>query len=186
MTGDKSIQDIAYFCLFLVITSFFYRFMLYGFGNKNLLLMRTTTIVVYFIIAIILFASIGVYIPYILEIITGKQHNNQDLNQNLVTYFIAIFASACLDLLLNLIDKDTRTKKLQILILILISIVVFAATATLLYYNLTGHKDKILGWLILGTLLSWLMWWIAHFKDEAFNPPTSTLGGNPNRTLNNG
>lgn len=149
-------------------------------------MVRTFTVIFYFILAIVIFASIGVYVPYIFESIKNKGHSLQDLNQNVVTYFIAIFASATLDLVLKLIDKNDYKKKLSILGLLILCILVVAATAYLLYCNANGSEDKIRAFLIIGIVLSYLMWWIAHYKDEVFNPPANALGGNPAKKLSNG
>lgn len=148
--------------------------------------MRTLTVIFYFSLAIILFAATGVVIPYVFEAIKHTPHSVQDLNQNIVTYFIAIFASASLDLVLKLIDKETAYKKVAILGLLLLCILVIGATAFLLYYNANGYKDELLKYLILGVLLSYVMWWVAHYRDEVFNPPVNSLGGNTDRPLRNG
>lgn len=147
--------------------------------------MRILTVIFYFIITIVIFASAGVVIPYIFESIRHVPHNSQDFSQNVVTYFIAIFASASLDLVLKFIDRESAQKKLLILGLLLICIIVVGLTALLLYYNANGSKDLI-KWLVIGTVVSYIMWWIAHFRDEVFNPPVNSLGGNPNKPLRNG
>lgn len=149
-------------------------------------MVRTFTVIFYFILAIVIFASVGVYVPYFFEAIKNKQHSLQDLNQNIVTYFIAIFASAALDLVLKFIDKNDYRKKLSILGLLILCIVVVAVTAFLLYLNANGSEKNIRGYLLLGIAMSYIMWWVAHYNDEVFNPPANALGGNPTKQLRNG
>jgi hypothetical protein len=147
--------------------------------------MRFLTVAFYFFLAIMVFASIGVFVPYIFEGMKNGTHNSLDFNQNLVTYYIAIFASASLDLILKLIDTNSADKKAKILGLVICCVVVFSTTFYILYQNVNGGQSKITVLLFIGVLIAWAMWWIAHYKDDMFNPST-TLGGDANRTLSNG
>ncbi len=148
-------------------------------------IIRVLTVALYFFLAIIFFGSFGVTIPYLFESIKGLEHSIIDLNQNIVTYYIAIFSCACLDFILKLIDKDSPYKKAKLLFLTTFCILVFTGTAFILYLNTNGYSGKIYWWLVLGVVISYIMWVVVHFKDDAFNP-TSTLGGDPSRSLNNG
>ncbi|MCZ4245459.1 hypothetical protein [Pedobacter punctiformis] len=84
-----------------------------------------------------------------------------------------------------MIDKESRSRKAVILALLIICILVVAGTAFLLYYNANGGQNGIKTYLSIGVILSFVMWWIAHYKDEAFNPPVSSLGGSTDKPLRN-
>ena len=131
--------------------------------------MRALTIILYFVLAIIIFASIGVTLPYCFETLKDGHHSIQDLNQNIVTYFIAIFVSASLDYILRLIDDQASHRKPVILLICLVNVIVFIMTAYILYTNAKGNIVEISGWSIIGVLISYIMWWIANFKKIVFN-----------------
>lgn len=147
--------------------------------------MRLITVIFYFIIAIIIFASFGVTIPFLFEIFQGKPHDFSSLNQNLVTYYIAIFTSSSLDLLLKYIDKDISYKKPVLLGISLINIAVITGTAFILYYNSIQVTSTVSLWIFGGIIISYVTWWCAHYKDDSFSPSAS-LGGSTNKSLKNG
>lgn len=147
--------------------------------------MRLITVILYFVVAIIVFASLGVTIPYVLETLKDGKHSIEGLNQNIVTYYIALFASASLDLILKFTDKNKSYKKPLILTLIVLNILVFGGTGYILYNNSKGIYKEIPFSIILGAIVSFIVWWWAHYEDDSFNP-TSSLGGNPNKSLSNG
>lgn len=147
--------------------------------------MRLITVILYFILAIIVFASIGVTLPYCFETFKGGAHSIESLNQNIVTYFIAIFVSASLDYILRLIDDQASHRKPAILFVCLINVGVFLMAAYILYTNSKGNVGSISGWSILGVLIAYLMWWIANIKNSSFDI-NSSLGGDTNKPLTNG
>jgi len=147
--------------------------------------MRLITVIFYFTIAIVIFGSFGVTIPYVFEIFQKEKHNISSLNQNLITYYIAIFTSSSLDLLLKYIDKDISYKKPVLLGISLINIAVIIGTAFVLYNNSTESISSVSIWIIIGILISYITWWIAHYKDDSFSP-SSSLGGASNNPLRNG
>lgn len=147
--------------------------------------MRFIIVILYFLLAIVVFASFGVSIPYIFESIKDGKHDIQGLNQNIVTYYIALFASASLDLILKIIDKDGPQKKPLILTTAMIILVVFSGTGYVLYQNSKGIYEEVPFLVIIGIITSFIIWWWAHYKDDSFSP-TSSLGGNPNKSLSNG
>lgn len=148
-------------------------------------MMRTFTIFLYFSLAIIIFASMGVTIPYFFETFKGEVHSMQALNQNIVTYFIAIFVSASLDYILKLIDKQEPNKKALILAVCIGNVAVFTMTGFILYKNSNGSINEISGWAILGVIISYLMWWITNFKNSAFDL-AEIIGGSTDKPLTNG
>jgi len=147
--------------------------------------MRLITVIFYFTIAIVIFGSFGVTIPYVFETFQKEKHNISSLNQNLITYYIAIFTSSSLDLLLKYIDKDISYKKPVLLGISLINIAVIVGTAFVLYNNSTKSISSVSIWILIGILISYITWWCAHYKDDSFSP-SSSLGGPSNKPLTNG
>jgi hypothetical protein len=147
--------------------------------------MRILTISLYFIFAIIFLASIGVSLPFIFDKINGEPNIIKNLNQNIVTYFIAILVSASLDYVMKVIDKEVSYKKLAILIVCIANTVIFFISALILYTNSKENSTSISYLAIMGILVSYIMWWIANYHNSAFNV-TAALGGNTNTPLQNG
>jgi hypothetical protein len=147
--------------------------------------MRILTISLYFIFAIIFLASIGVSLPYIFDYINKEPAITKNLNQNIVTYFIAILVSASLDYVMKLIDKDVSYKKIAILAVCITNTVIFFTSAYILYINSKGNLNSISFLAVMGIIVSYVMWWIANYHNSAFNI-TAALGGNTNTPLQNG
>lgn len=147
--------------------------------------MRILTISLYFIFAIIFLASIGVSLPFIFDYVNEDPAIIKNLNQNIVTYFIAILVSASLDYVMKLIDKNVSYKKIAILAVCITNTTIFFISAFILYTNSKGNLSSLSFLAIMGILVSYIMWWIANYHNSAFNV-ISTLGGNTNTPLQNG
>lgn len=147
--------------------------------------MRTWTVIIYFALAIILLASIGVSLPYIIDNVNNDPNLYRNLNQNIVTYFIAILVSASLDYVLKLFDDTVSYKKLAILLVGLGNLLVLSMAAYILYSNSKGSITKVSSLAILGVILAYIMWWITNYKNSAFNI-NAPLGGNAENPLTNG
>ena len=147
--------------------------------------MRILTISLYFFFAIIFLASIGVSLPYVFDYINDDPSITRNLNQNIVTYFIAILVSASLDYVMKLIDKDVSYKKIAILGVCITNTIIFFISAFILYINSKGNLNSISFLAIMGIVVSYIMWWIANYHNTAFNV-TSALGGSTNTPLQNG
>jgi hypothetical protein len=139
--------------------------------------MRIATIIFYFILAIVTFASIGIWLPAIFEGAMDGAYSNKGLIQNFVTYYVAILVSSSLDYILKLIDAETEGKKLFIIMVTLFNVIVLGATAFVLYFNLHTPLGVPLIYVIFGVIASFIMWWIANFKNKHFDPSVA-LGGN--------
>jgi membrane protease YdiL (CAAX protease family) len=150
--------------------------------------MRFFTILFYFLLAIVFMSSIGVSLPYIFDNMNNDVNIIKNLNQNIITYFIAILVAASLDIFLNLIDKNASYKKLVMLILVIINIGATVGISFVLYKNSKNELTDISYYAIAGIILSYMMWWFANYKNPNFDVTNanSTLGGNPDRTLTNG
>jgi undecaprenyl pyrophosphate phosphatase UppP len=133
-------------------------------------------------------SSIGVSLPYIFDNMNNDVNIIKNLNQNIITYFIAILVAASLDIFLNLIDKNASYKKLVMLILVIINIGATVGISFVLYKNSKNELTDISYYAIAGIILSYMMWWFANYKNPNFDVTNanSTLGGNPDRTLTNG
>lgn len=147
--------------------------------------MRLITIFIYFILAIAIFSSFGITIPYCIESMQNVKHSFASLNQNIVTYFIAILASASIDYILKLLDKEVWYRKTAILVVVLCNVLIVGMTFFILYQNTIGIVSTISGWAIFGVILSYIMWWIANYGNTSFNL-NAPLGGSADKPLRNG
>ena len=116
---------------------------------------------------------------------SNKSHSIVDLIQNVVTYFIAIYASSCVDLILKLLDKTVSYRKLAIILIIFSVVGVLVLTIYILHWNSASNFPWLIKWLAIGVAVSWLIWWLAHYSDDAFNP-NGALGGTTQKKLSNG
>ena len=150
--------------------------------------MRFITITLYFIFAIVFLSSIGVSLPYIFDSINESPDIIKNLNQNLITYIIAILVSASLDYVLQLIDKNVAYKKVGILTIIIVNTIALITISIVLYKNSNNQLTELSGLAILGIIIAYIMWWIANYKNSNFDisDASSTLGGNPEKPLPNG
>ena len=147
--------------------------------------MRFFTITSYFIFAIIILASIGVSLPLVFDSLNNDPNLTRNLNQNLVTYFIAIMVSASLDYIMKLIDQEVSYRKLVILIVCIGNTLIFLISAYILYQNGKSKIPSFSSLSIFGILASYIMWWVANYNNSAFNI-NSVLGGNTEKPLANG
>jgi hypothetical protein len=145
---------------------------------------RIATAFGYFILAIVFFGGLGITIPFVIEIFKGHGHNIQDASQNFITYYIALFASAWLDLVLKILDKEDTNKKPKIVWLLVFVITFSIVTACFLIANNNGATG-IFPWVLGSTIFSWIFWYLVHARDQAFNP-ANPLGGNTSKPLTNG
>ncbi|MCU0436019.1 MAG: hypothetical protein MUC87_21360 [Bacteroidia bacterium] len=146
--------------------------------------MRVAIVILYFILAIIICASIGIWLPYIFELIKDGKHSKESMIQNIATYFLAIFFSAALDYFLKIMDKNDSGKKLKILILLIVIVIILFLSGCILYKNLHGQSVEVLGFSIFGVVASYIMWWVVNYSNSNFDP-TSSIGGDPQKPLNN-
>jgi hypothetical protein len=147
--------------------------------------MRLWTIIFYFALAIIFLGSLGVTLPYIFDNVNSDPNLYKNLNQNMVTYFIAILVSASLDYVMRLIDETVTYKKLAILVVCSANILALLMAAYILYHNSKGIAKEISGLAFLGVVLAYVMWWISNYKNSAFNI-SGPLGGDAEKPLTNG
>jgi len=150
--------------------------------------MRFITITLYFIFAIVFLSSIGVTLPYIFDTINNSPDTVKNLNQNLITYIIAILVSASLDYVLKLIDQNVSYKKVGILTIVIINTVALITVSIVLYKNSNNQLTELSTLAIIGIIVAYIMWWIANYKNSNFDisDASSTLGGNPQKPLTNG
>lgn len=146
--------------------------------------MRIWTIIFYFVFAIMFLASIGVILPLVFDNINKDSNLTKNLNQNIVTYFVAILVSASLDYVMRLIDDNVPYRKLAILGVCIVNTALLLLSTYILYKNSKSTIEGISVWAIGGVVVSYIMWWIANFKNSAFNI-NATLGGNAENPLKN-
>lgn len=144
--------------------------------------MDNLTKILYFILAIVLLASIGVTVPVILDYINNSPDILKNLNQNLITYYIAIFVTSSLDIVIKLFDVNEKPEKKPIFLGIAIfNIILLVGSSFLIAYN----KNSISYFVILGVILSYIIWWLCNYDNENLKAESS-LGGNPKKEPKNG
>ena len=149
------------------------------------MLMKRLTAILYFFFAIVFLASLGVTLPGVIDAMSDDANFVKNLNQNLVTYFIAILVSASLDYVLKLMDEGVIYKKPAIITVCIVNVAVLITMGFVLYHNSKGRYDGVSIWVIIGTLISYIMWWITNHNNPAFDANAS-LGGSTDRKLQNG
>jgi hypothetical protein len=147
--------------------------------------MKTFLVSLYFVIAIVIFGSIGVTIPYVLDDINNEENIIQNLNQNLITYYIAIFLTTSIDYFMKLIDETGNKKKIKLLILVLLNIIIISFTIYRMYKNSKYKIDYIPFISIMCLIITYVGWWIANYKNPSLDPNNS-FGGSTNKPLTNG
>jgi hypothetical protein len=147
--------------------------------------MKTFVVSLYFIIAIVIFGSIGVTIPYILDDIHGEKNILSNLNQNLITYYIAIFLTTSIDYFMKLVDESGNRKKMKLLILVLLNILIISLTIYSMYKNAKYKFDYVSLISIICLLITYTVWWIANYKNPTLDPNDS-FGGSTSKPIING
>ena len=94
--------------------------------------MRVGTIICYFLFAIVFLASLGVSLPFVFDKINDDANLTRNLNQNIVTYFVAILVSASLDYVMKLFDDKVPYKKLAILSICIANTIILLVSAYIL------------------------------------------------------
>ena len=149
--------------------------------------MRFFTIILYFIFAIVFLSAIGVIVPYLIDNSNEEINTINNLNQNLITYGIAILVSASLDYILQLIDKTVSYKKAVMLLVIIGNVGILIIYSFILIKINQKPTNEISNFIIFGIFIAFVMWWIANYKNSNFDVDNdATLGGNPNKPLANG
>jgi hypothetical protein len=137
---------------------------------------ETKNKILYFIIAIFLIGSIGIWLPFVFDIISKREINFISLLQNITTYYIAIIVVSLTDITLNIIRSTKLSNKIgRILTMILFSIIITIYFGFNCYF-LWNRKGFVDYFVILGVLLSYILWWVSKQSSKNFKPE-SALGG---------
>lgn len=126
----------------------------------------------YFLIAILIIGSIGVWLT---PIVFGK-FNPSKFSINLTTYYTSIVVAGCMDFILKKVDSDSSNSKSQILkALFWLLIVIFWIWLTI---ELSSKNHIVLPLIlsILGTLLSYSLWWHNNLDNPNFSEKIRTEG----------
>ena len=148
--------------------------------------MNTLTKILYFLFAIVILASIGVSLPYCFDSANNDINLYKNLNQNLVTYYVAILVSASLDFIIKLFDDDVSYKKPAFLGICIVNTIFLALTGKLLYENTNSQLTSISYIAMSGVVISYIMWWFANIKNPSLNAYSATGGMDANKPLSNG
>jgi cytochrome c biogenesis factor len=134
-------------------------------------------LILYFILAVVFFGGSGVWMPFVLDKISQKDFEIGYIYQNLSTYFIAIIAAGCIDLILITMNSSKLKNKIGIILAILILLfgsLVFVGLD--FYWILNNETEKSTLAIIAGIFVAFLLWWISNWKSKHINP-FNALGG---------
>jgi magnesium-transporting ATPase (P-type) len=142
------------------------------------------TFLSYFILAIFICSAIGFWIPFFVMIRYGAGEKYEyflSFSQSLTTYALAISATAFVDLILSMNNAEEVAKKPLKNPITFFAIIAFIVVLLLTLWTFTS----IPLWLsfsgaLLGTLLSWLIWWIANGDNSKLletKPPSDAATG---------
>lgn len=151
-------------------------------------LIRAFTVGFYFFLAIMFFATIGIWLPALIECLKDGNVNIGNLIQNSTTYFMVILAGVSLDKLLLLFDdEEEQHRKFYALGVLVINAVILIMSAGILISNVVKPNPKLL-WLVgIGIMFSYIGWWLVKYKDPQFDEkPLNSIGGDPSNPLRNG
>lgn len=120
----------------------------------------------YFVFAILIFGSVGIWLPFII----GQEFKLNNLPINLTTYFVSILFAGGFDLILQYIDNDkdskTKSKVLDIVVILCLS-------SVLIYYiiklGLEGNLLLSIPLAFVGTLISFKIWFNSNKDKPTFN-----------------
>lgn len=137
---------------------------------------ETKNKILYFLIAIFLIGSIGIWLPFVFDVVSNKATNFFSVFQNITTYYIAIIVVSLTDITLDIIRNSKSSNKIgQILFMILISIIIIIYFGVNCYF-LWNQNSIVTYMVIIGVILSYLLWWISKQNSKSFKPE-SALGG---------
>ncbi len=135
----------------------------------------------YFLLAILVFGTMGIWIPAVIFAIDPlKTYDWLDALQNFMTFYIAIFAAACLDLLLMNESNPTffRDKSANLLFLVFLVILgIGSVVANCILISKSNSKVATIMTIIF-ILGSCYLWWRSTENDPKFKQnPLNALGG---------
>ncbi|WP_423128096.1 hypothetical protein [Gaoshiqia sp. Z1-71] len=134
-------------------------------------------LLLYFILAVVFFGGSGIWMPLVLNKISNKVSEPGFIFQNISTYFIAIIAAGCIDLIL-ITTNSTRIKN-KIGLILLILIILFGSLFLIgidFYWIMNDHLDKARYAFIIGIFLAYTLWWVSNWRSKHINP-YNALGG---------
>ena len=137
--------------------------------------------VVFFLLSMLIGAtgiwvSIGeVWLTAQSQTLTESVWADPSVFNSVVTFFAALGSLSCIEVIV----VEDRQKHLRALVCLpLVAFIVLAIVATLIEHNASGTGYP---YLIAGTILAAVTWWIANWDEEKYAQPLSTaaIGGNP-------
>ena len=142
--------------------------------------MRVFNKILYFVITVIVLSSMGVWLPFALDYFKGDSisiETKQALAGNILTYYLSLFFIAVIDRILH-ISKDERYKHKITEILIMSLVILVCISLTYISFRSVAHKlyDKAAYYACIATAVSYIIWWIANWKNDNVDP-YSSLGG---------
>lgn len=141
---------------------------------------KLTNQIVYFVFAIVVLASMGVWLPIIIDVFNFSMIRTETFNiipNNILSYSLSIFSIAVIDRFIYMVDLDRyKHKKLEVLISFIVVLVVGVFVFMTFYSLKNNNASAAMYYSIIGSCISFIMWWFANYKDTKLNP-YDVLGG---------
>jgi uncharacterized membrane protein len=143
---------------------------------------RHPTFIFYFFGIIVVIGGFGLLEPMFTHWVLGKM-TGEEFSKALVsaayTYFIAIAATAAVDLIL----ADRQRKYLLMFMVVASILVILCALFAATFSTVNGKPEHAIAPVVLGYLLSLMLWWVGNAKNahllDTPPPPTAATGGDP-------
>lgn len=142
--------------------------------------MKIVNQILYFVFTIVILSTIGVWLPLSIDYFPANKVSAKSLESlpgNLLTYYLSIFFVALVDRVLFLVRDNAYKHKITEILLA--GVVAFIClTLTYFAFSKIYQKDyeSAVHYCLYATVLSFVLWWIANYKDSKADP-YSTLGG---------
>ncbi|MCY7357201.1 MAG: hypothetical protein LH609_06965 [Rudanella sp.] len=136
--------------------------------------MKLINLLLYFIFTIVFLGNIGTLLPLAIDYFpenTLSEEAYKTFPGNLLTYYLSIFFVSLVDRIIHIIKKeDYKYKITEVLIFGLIVLVCLWLIYMAFSKIHQKQYDSALWYCLFAIILSYIVWWIANYKDEKMNP----------------
>ena len=137
--------------------------------------MKLSEQIVYFLLAIVLFNSIGIWFPLIVDYYSSTSVTSATFNAtpyNLMTYFMGLASVALVDRIKRLMrTKDYPAKFLEFLLWVFVGLIFLGFVFFVMKYIKDKQVSEAIHLSLYGTLLAYVLWWFAYYqpvKDSSY------------------
>lgn len=129
----------------------------------------------YFLLAIVVFNSIGIWFPLLIDYYNGTSVTQATFNAtpyNFMTYFMGLASVALIDRIKRLMKvKDYPAKFLEFLLWVFTGLTFMCFVFFVMKYIKDKQVSEAIRLSLCGTLLAYIIWWVAYYqpaKDSSY------------------